>query len=74
MGNIFASYVKASLPTPWKRYQYMTFLADWYTDNNDKELASNGGGIAETSLFVLCLCYIQTWSARIRLSGAISAR
>ena len=51
MGNIFASYVlkgelKAS--TMKSGIEYMTFLADWYTDNSEKGIGffQIGGGIA----------------------------
>ncbi|GAB5472254.1 MAG: deoxyhypusine synthase family protein [Maribacter sp.] len=51
MGNIFASYVmkgelKAS--TMKSGIEYMTYLADWYTDNSDKGIGffQIGGGIA----------------------------
>jgi deoxyhypusine synthase len=51
MGNIFASYVlkgelKAS--TMKSGIEYMTFLADWYTDNSQKGIGffQIGGGIA----------------------------
>ena len=51
MGNIFASYVlkgelKAS--TMKSGIEYMTFLADWYTDNSDNGIGffQIGGGIA----------------------------
>src|SRR6056297_3587751 len=51
MGNIFASYVikgelKAS--TTKSGIEYMTFLADWYTDNSDNGIGffQIGGGIA----------------------------
>lgn len=55
MGNIFASYVlkgelKAS--TMKSGIEYMTFLADWYTDNSDPKVSAGigffqiGGGIA----------------------------
>lgn len=51
MGNIFASYVlkgelKAS--TMKSGIEYMTFLADWYTENSDEGIGffQIGGGIA----------------------------
>jgi len=52
MGNIFASYcIKGELkPTTMKSgIEYMTFLADWYTDNTDGKgigFFQVGGGIA----------------------------
>jgi len=52
MGNIFASYcIKGELkPTTMKSgIEYMTFLADWYTDNTDGNgigFFQVGGGIA----------------------------
>jgi len=51
MGNIFASYVlKGELQarTMKSGIEYMTFLADWYTDNSEKGIGffQIGGGIA----------------------------
>ena len=51
MGNIFASYVlkgDLKVSTVKTGIQYMTFLADWYTDNSDKGIGffQIGGGIA----------------------------
>lgn len=51
MGNIFASYVlkgELSAGTMKTGIEYMTFLADWYTENSQKGIGffQIGGGIA----------------------------
>ncbi|MEJ2585847.1 MAG: deoxyhypusine synthase family protein [Robiginitalea sp.] len=51
MGNIFASYVmkgELSAQTVKSGIEYMTFLADWYTENSGKGIGffQIGGGIA----------------------------
>src|SRR5690606_36486112 len=51
MGNIFASYVvkgELKVQTVKSGIEYMTFLADWYTNNSDKGVGffQIGGGIS----------------------------
>ena len=51
MGNIFASYVlkgELSARTVKSGIEYMTYLADWYTENSEKGIGffQIGGGIA----------------------------
>ena len=79
MGNIFASYVlkgelKAS--TVKSGIEYMTFLADWYTDNSENGIGSSKlvEGLQETSLFVWCLCSTKIWKEQTRHFGVIFVR